>query len=92
MLGEAGYMTNLPDETLHNMIQVVKGVEPPIGYGPILSLSEMEAHMRNERTKRTKTVCTYCAVGCTFEVWTKERHILKIEPWHGPANGISTCI
>src|ERR1700678_2799045 len=92
MLGEAGYMTDLPDETLQNMIQVVKGVEPPIGYGPILSLSEMESEMRNERTKRTKTVCTYCAVGCSFEVGTKERHILKIEPSHGPANGISTCV
>src|SRR6202789_1223703 len=92
MLGEAGYMTDLPPETLKNMIEVVKGVEPPIGYGPILSLSEMESEMRNERTKRTKTVCTYCAVGCSFEVWTKERHILKIEPSHGPANGISTCV
>jgi formate dehydrogenase major subunit len=92
MLGEAGYMTDLPDSTLTSMIDVVKGIEPPIGYGPILSLSEMEAEMRTERTKRTKTVCTYCAVGCSFEVWTKERHILKIEPTHGPANGISTCV
>jgi formate dehydrogenase major subunit len=92
MLGEAGYMTDLPDSTLKSMIDVVKGVEPPIGYGPILSLSEMESEMRTERTKRTKTVCTYCAVGCSFEVWTKERHILKIEPTHGPANGISTCV
>jgi len=92
MLGEAGYMTNLPAAALNNMIDVVKGVEPPIGYGPILSLSEMESEMRTERTKRTKTVCTYCAVGCSFEVWTKERHILKIEPTHGPANGISTCV
>ena len=32
------------------------------------------------------------AVGCSFEVWTKDRHILKIEPTHGPANGISTCV
>jgi formate dehydrogenase major subunit len=92
MLGEAGYMTDLPREALDKMIDVVKGVEPPIGYGPILSLSEMESEMRAGRTKRTKTVCTYCAVGCSFEVWTKERHILKIEPSHGPANGISTCI
>jgi formate dehydrogenase major subunit len=92
MLGEAGYMTDLPTATLDNMIDVVKGIEPPIGYGPILALSEMEAEMRSERTKRTKTVCTYCAVGCSFEVWTKERHILKIEPTHGPANGISTCV
>jgi formate dehydrogenase major subunit len=37
-------------------------------------------------------VCTYCGVGCSFEVWTRDRHILKIEPKDGPANGISTCI
>ena len=92
MLGHAGYLTNLPDKALNDMIDVVKGVEPPIGYGPILALSEMESEMRHERVKRTKTVCTYCAVGCSFEVWTRDRHILKIEPTHGPANGISTCV
>jgi formate dehydrogenase major subunit len=92
MLGEAGYLTNLPHGVLNDMIDVVKGIEPPIGYGPILSLSEIESEMRNQRNKRTKTVCTYCAVGCTFEVWTRDRHILKIEPTHGPANGISTCV
>ena len=92
MLGEAGYLTDTPQDALNNMIDVVKGIEPPIGYGPILALSEMESEMRTKRTKRTKTVCTYCAVGCSFEVWTRDRHILKIEPWHGPANGISTCV
>ena len=92
MLGEAGYLTDTPPDALNYMIDVVKGVEPPIGYGPILALSEMEAEMRTKRTKITKTVCTYCAVGCSFEVWTRDRHILKIEPTHGPANGISTCV
>jgi formate dehydrogenase major subunit len=92
MLGHAGYLTNLPPKALDDMIDVVKAIEPPIGYGPILALSEMEAEMRHARVKRTKTVCTYCAVGCSFEVWTRDRHILKIEPTHGPANGISTCI
>ena len=92
MLGHAGYLTNLPEKALNDMIDVVKGVEPPIGYGPILALSEMESEMRHERVKRTKTVCTYCAVGCSFEVWTRDRHILKIEPTQGPANGISTCV
>jgi formate dehydrogenase major subunit len=92
MLGEAGYLTDTPEDALNNMIDVVKGIEPPIGYGPILALSEMEAEMRTKRTRRAKTVCTYCAVGCTFEVWTRDRHILKIEPTHGPANGISTCV
>jgi len=92
MLGEAGFLTDTPEHALNDMIEVVKGIEPPIGYGPILALSEMESEMRNHCTKKTKTVCTYCAVGCTFEVWTRDRYILKIEPTHGPANGISTCI
>ena len=63
MIGHAGYLTNIPPGTLDNMIDVVKGIEPPIGYGPILALSEMEAEMRHERVKRTKTVCTYCGGG-----------------------------
>ena len=92
MLGEAGYFSALPASSLKHMIGVVKGVEPEIGYGAILQLSEMEAAMRESRIKRTKTVCTYCGVGCSFDIWTRDRHILKVEPSHGPANGISTCV
>lgn len=92
MLGHAGYLTNLPHNVLDDMIDVVKAVEAPIGFTPILAISDIESEMRHARVKRTKTVCTYCAVGCSFEVWTRDRHILKIEPTHGPANGISTCI
>lgn len=92
MLGEAGYMTALPAKALEDMIDVVKGIEPELGYGLILSVSDTEAKMREAHIKKTKTVCTYCGVGCTFDVWTKDRHILKVEPGLGPANGISTCI
>ncbi len=74
------------------MIDVVKAIEPEVGDGPILVLSEIEASMRDSRIKRTKTVCTYCGVGCTFDVWTRDRHILKVEPLEGPANGVSTCV
>ena len=92
MIGRAGYFTDLAPETLDDMIEVVKEVEPQTGYGPILALSEIEADMRELRVKKTKTVCTYCGVGCSFDVWTRDRHILKIEPGPGPANGVSTCI
>jgi formate dehydrogenase major subunit len=92
MLGEAGYLTNLPHTVLDEMIDVVKAVEPSTGYPAILALSEVEAEMRHQRVKRTKTVCTYCGVGCSFDIWTKDRHILKVEPAHGAANGISTCV
>ena len=71
---------------------LVKGVEPEVGYGSILKVSEIEAHMRDSLIKRTKTVCTYCGVGCSFDIWTKDRHILKVEPAEGAANGVSTCI
>jgi formate dehydrogenase major subunit len=92
MLGHAGFFTGLPKTTLSGMIDVVKGVEPETGYGAILMLSEAESHMRDLRIRRTKTVCTYCGVGCSFNVWTKDRHILKVEPLDGPTNGISTCV
>ena len=48
--------------------------------------------MREKRVRRTKTVCTYCGVGCSFNIWTKDRHILKVEPLEGAANGVSTCV
>jgi formate dehydrogenase major subunit len=92
MLGHAGFFTGLPKTALSGMIDVVKGVEPETGYGAILQLSEAESHMRESRIRRTKTVCTYCGVGCSFDVWTKDRHILKVEPLDGPTNGISTCV
>jgi len=92
MLGEAGFFTGLSKPALHGMIDVVKGIEPEIGYGKILQLSEVEAEMRKSRIRRTKTVCTYCGVGCSFDIWTKDRHILKVVPAEGAANGISTCV
>jgi formate dehydrogenase major subunit len=70
MLGQAGYLTNTAGQGAGRHDRGGEGVEPP-GYGPILALSEMEAEMRHERVKRTKTVCTYCGVGCSFDVWTR---------------------
>ncbi|MFB4164503.1 formate dehydrogenase subunit alpha [Alteribacillus sp. JSM 102045] len=91
MLGEAGYMTNIPKNILEPMIDLTKEVEP--GYQGIFTISNVEASMREDRIERTKTVCTYCGVGCSFEVWTKDRDILKIQPQpDAPANGISTCV
>ncbi len=90
MLGEAGFMTGLKQETLDPMIHLIKEVEP--GYSGIFAVSEVEAAMRSKRTKKTKTVCTFCGVGCSFEVWTKGRKILKVQPSEGPVNAISTCV
>lgn len=92
MLGHAGFFTGLPKPALDGMIDLVKGVEPETGFDPIMRVSDAEEAMRESRIRRTKTVCTYCGVGCSFDVWSKDRHILKIEPFEGPVNGVSTCI
>lgn len=91
MLGEAGILTGIAEPVLERMIDVVKQTET--GYGGIFALSEAESAVRNGLIQKTKTVCTYCGVGCSFEVWTKGRKILKIEPQaEAPVNGISTCV
>lgn len=93
MLGAAGILSGLPQTVKRPMIDLVKAVEPHTGYIPIMAISEADAAMRATEIARTKTVCTYCGVGCAFEMWTKGREILKIEPDpRAPANGISTCV
>ncbi|KGX84257.1 formate dehydrogenase subunit alpha [Pontibacillus marinus] len=91
MEGEAGYMTDHEPGLLRSMIELTKKVEP--GYGPLFAVSDTEANMREDRIEKTKTVCTYCGVGCSFDVWTKGREVLKVEPQiDSPANSISTCV
>ncbi len=92
MVGEAGYLSSLPSALKEPMISITKAAEPATGIQAVMALSEGERQLRGAQIKRTKTVCTYCGVGCSFEIWTKGRKILKVQPSQGPANGISTCI
>jgi len=92
MLGRAGIATGLGDGVLRPLIELTKATEPAIGLRPILALSDAEARLRPSLVRRTKTVCTYCGVGCSFDVWTRGREVLRVVPEHGPANGISTCV
>jgi len=89
----AGHFTSAPLEVKRDAIELVKFGEKFTGLRPLFLTSKIEAAMRDQTIKRTKTVCTYCGVGCAFEVWTVGRHILKIQPHKdAPANGISTCV
>ena len=43
--------------------------------------------------EKTRTVCTYCGVGCNLEVSTKNGEILSIQaPYEAEANGGHTCL
>lgn len=94
MLGEAGHFTSAPwDSVVRPSIEIVKHLEEFTGNAPLFATSNAEAAMREQTIKRTKTVCVYCGVGCSFDIWTRGRKILKVEPnAEAPANGISTCI
>ncbi|MBE0462001.1 MAG: formate dehydrogenase subunit alpha [Halomonadaceae bacterium] len=93
MYGQTGPLTALPWSLKRPMIDVVKEVENTTSAKPITGISELDATWRQPGIKRTKTVCTYCGVGCSFEMWTRDRKILKVQPTpDAPANGISTCI
>ena len=93
MQSDAGPFTAMPQKLKRPLIDIVKTLENTIGAPPITAISKMDVHWRQPEIKRTKTVCTYCGVGCSFEMWTRERHVLKVQTVaHAPVNGISTCI
>ena len=93
MQPDAGPFTSMPESLKRPLIDLTKALENTIGAPLITGVSRMDAKWRQPEIKRTKTVCTYCGVGCSFEMWTRGRHILRVQPVvEAPANGISTCI
>jgi len=93
MQGKTGLMTGLKHSINRPLINIVKAIEPAIGFEPIFKISNVDAAMRRDRIRIGKTVCIYCGVGCSFDVWTKDDAVLKIQPqFKAPANGISTCV
>ena len=73
--------------------RLVELTQATLSNNALWAISEVEAHTRQASIQRTKTVCTFCGVGCSFEVWTKGRKIVKIFPKpESPANNIATCI
>lgn len=93
MIGRAGLLTTWPEATRAPAIDLIKDVEPTTGYLPLYVVSKAESTARMAASAVTKTVCTYCGVGCSFDVMTRGREVLKIQPREeGPANSISTCV
>ena len=92
-VGHAGNMTNLPDKVHRLAVDAVKSVEPVITLKPLFVVSDLDAKLRGYRNEVSKSVCTYCGVGCSFEVHHRKGKIHRIQPnIDSPANGISTCV
>ena len=90
-VGRAGLFTGLPEPAKLAMVEATSGIEG--SFQPLLALSDAEAEMRSAIVRKTKTVCTFCGVGCSFDVWTRDHSVLKVQPRpESPANGMATCV
>ncbi len=60
---------------------------------PTSAISDVFQSKSITETEKTRTVCTYCGVGCNLEVSTSNGEILSIQaPYDAPANLGHTCL
>jgi formate dehydrogenase major subunit len=60
---------------------------------PTSAISDTFKSKSIEATKKTRTICTYCGVGCNLEVATKGNEILSIQaPFDAEVNEAHTCL
>ncbi|MFC7192368.1 formate dehydrogenase subunit alpha [Halocatena marina] len=65
-----------------------------ISEGRLFSIADAVGDYQLNKIDVTDTTCEYCAVGCRFDVLTKDGKVLGTRPNHekSPINGISTCV
>src|SRR5260221_12380436 len=60
---------------------------------PTSAISDVFRSKAIEATKKTRTICTYCGVGCNLIVASKGREILSIQaPIDAEVNLAYTCL
>lgn len=60
---------------------------------PTSAISDIFQSKAIKATEKTRTVCTYCGVGCNLEVSSTNNEILSIQaPYDAEANGGHTCL
>jgi formate dehydrogenase major subunit len=65
-----------------------------ISEGRLFSIADAVADYQENKIDVTDTTCEYCAVGCRFDVLSKDGKYLgtRPNPDKAPVNGISTCV
>lgn len=60
---------------------------------PTSAISDVFESKSRVTEEKTRTICTYCGVGCNLEVSTKNGQITSIQaPYEAEANGGHTCL
>ncbi len=62
--------------------------------GRLFDMADAISDYRLNDVDVTDTTCGYCAVGCRFDVYSKDNEVLGVRPnpEKAPINGISTCV
>ena len=85
--GESGMFADLPD---------VRIVESPLPGHPTGALADRKALRYTEieaPVEKTRSVCTYCGVGCSIDFLSKGDKLVGVQPaMDGPANEGALCI
>jgi formate dehydrogenase major subunit len=65
-----------------------------ISEGRLFSIADAVSDYQENKIDVTDTTCEYCAVGCRFDVLSKDGEFLgtRPNPEKAPVNGISTCV
>jgi formate dehydrogenase major subunit len=60
---------------------------------PTSAISDVFQSKSQASDEKTRTICTYCGVGCNLEVSTRSGKIISIQaPYEAEANGGHTCL
>ncbi|EFW90420.1 NADH:ubiquinone oxidoreductase / formate dehydrogenase alpha subunit II [Haladaptatus paucihalophilus DX253] len=62
--------------------------------GRLFDMADALSDYRLNEVDVTDTTCGYCAVGCRFDIYSKDGEVLGVRPnpEKAPINGISTCV
>lgn len=61
--------------------------------GALADLKALAHRAREGETEKTRTICTYCGVGCSVDVLTRGDRVVGVHPaMDGPANEGALCV
>ncbi|WP_227356371.1 molybdopterin-dependent oxidoreductase [Haladaptatus salinisoli] len=105
--GVAGFMarakrraTELSKRTADDALKAAehsaeKVAEESLTVGQMFDVAEVVSGARKRNITVADTTCTYCAVGCRFELYGRGEEVLGVrpaDPEQTPANDFSTCV
>ncbi|ELY55157.1 formate dehydrogenase subunit alpha [Natronococcus jeotgali] len=84
------------DRALEEFEHVAEGIaSEAMPAGRLFDVATTVGDARLSRVEKAETTCSYCAVGCRFELYGKDGEVIGVrpaDPDSTPANDFSTCV